>query len=299
MGYTNNSNSFNLIKQLKNRLKTYGELVMFSHTLFSLPFAGIAVLLAAHGVPNTHTLFWMFMALVAGRNGANALNRYVDQHYDALNPRTQNRHMPKGLVSSKETLLITVFCYILFIFSAAMLGPECLILSPFGLILFTLYSYTKRFTWFCHLVLGATCAGAPVGAWIAVTGELSIVPFVLAGIVMLWVSGFDILYGTQDIHFDRDIGLFSIPAYFGFNGARIIAGTLHICMCLLLILLVLITELSLTFSLAIGISVILLLLEHYLVDPSHRKKMNFVSYHLNQIISSLLFVMAAVDILFI
>ncbi len=281
----------------QKRLKTYGELVMFSHTLFSLPFAGIASLIAANGLPEINTLFWMLLALMAGRNGANALNRYVDKTYDALNPRTQHRHMPKGIVSSRETLWLTAICYVLFLLCAAMLGPACLILSPFGLILFTLYSYTKRFTWLCHVILGATCAGAPIGAWVAITGHLDFIPFVIAGIVTLWVSGFDILYGTQDIHFDREIGLFSIPAYFGFTGARWIAAFLHTLMWLLLVSLTFLTQLDFFFSIAVAVSGLLLILEHYLVDPSHRHKMNFVSYHLNQIISSLLFLAAATDLL--
>lgn len=280
----------------RTKLRHYSDLVMFSHTLFSLPFALISMFLAAKGLPDNLTLFWILVALVAGRNGANALNRYVDRHFDAKNPRTAGRHIPSGKVTGKETLILTAICYALFVLAASQLNTLCLILSPVGLALFTLYSFTKRFTWLCHLVLGATCAGAPVGAWFAVTGSFAITPFYIGTIVALWVAGFDIIYGTQDIDFDRKEGLYSIPAAFGLQGALWIARSFHLLMWLLLIGLALFTQLSTVYMAGVLVSGLLLCVEHGLVDPKHRLKMNFASYHINQVISTLLVTVAALDI---
>lgn len=288
-----------IFRKAKNKLKTYGELVMFSHTLFSLPFAMIAMLLAAKGLPSFEVFLWILVALFAGRNGANALNRYVDAEIDIKNPRTSTRHIPAGKVKKKEALYLTIVGYVVFIFAAWMLNPLCFWLSPIALILFTLYSYTKRFTWLCHLVLGATCAGAPVGAWFAVTGKVAFIPFVLAGVVTLWVAGFDILYGTQDIAFDRKEGLFSIPAYFGLTLALWISRAFHGMMIFLLLFIWLFTPLSTVFLLGIIISSFLLIIEHIYVDPSHKGKMNIASYHINQIISMLLLFVTILDIFFI
>ncbi|GAU78524.1 UbiA-like polyprenyltransferase [Fusibacter sp. 3D3] len=286
----------NRMGQLKSKLKTYGELVMFSHTLFSLPFALMAMFLAADGLPSGDLIFWIMLALFAGRNGANALNRYVDSEYDAKNPRTAHRHIPSGSVKRNEALYITIACYILFVFSAAQINGVCFLLSPVALGLFTLYSYTKRFTWLCHVILGITCAGAPVGAWLAVTGRFGLVPFLFAAIVTLWVSGFDIIYGTQDIEFDRSVGLFSIPARFGYHGALWIARLFHFMMWILLIALYFITNLGIVYMIGVILSGILLVLEHYMVEPSHREKMNFASYHINQIISMLLLSVTMIDV---
>lgn len=282
--------------RVKRKLVEYGELVMFSHTIFSLPFAMIAMMLAADGLPDYNIFIWLLIALFAGRNAANALNRYVDQSYDGLNPRTKGRHIPSGAVKSWEALLLTALGYLVFIFAAYQINIVCFILAPFALILFTLYSFTKRFTWLCHMILGATCAGAPVGAWIAVTGNINLIPLIIAAVVALWVGGFDIIYGTQDIEFDRSIGLHSVPAQFGFRGAIWIARGMHFIMWLLLASLPFYTVLSWPFGIGIGLSAVLLFFEHYMVEPEHRKKMNWAAYHVNQVISSLLFITATIDI---
>lgn len=285
-----------IVTKLMRQINTYGELVMFSHTLFSLPFALIAMLIAANGLPELRVLFWMMVCLFAGRNGANALNRYVDRTYDAMNPRTQTRHMPQGKVKSYEVLWLTGICYVLFVIGAWQINTLCLILSPIALILFTLYSYTKRFTWLCHVILGITCAGAPVGAWIAVTGGIHWPPLFLGVIVTLWVAGFDIVYGTQDIEFDQRVGLFSIPARFGLKGALWIAKSFHIMMWLLLVALSSITDLGIIYLIGVAISGFLLLIEHGIIDPKHQLKMNFAAYHINQIISMLLLLSVTLDV---
>lgn len=220
----------------------------------------------------------------------------MDATIDKKNPRTHSRHIPAGTVKRNEALYLTIFAYILFVFSAYMINDLCFYLSPVALFLFTIYSYTKRFTWLCHVILGITVAGAPVGAWLAVTGSFHYIPIVIAAIVTLWVAGFDIIYGTQDIDFDRVEGLFSIPARFGYRGALIIAGLFHMTMWLLMIGLAFLSDLGFIYLLGVFISGILLIIEHYMVDPKHKIKMNFASYHINQIISVILLIVVILDI---
>jgi len=278
------------------KLKSYGELVMFSHTLFSLPFALIAMIWAAGGLPSAATIFWILIALAGARNGANAINRVIDKDIDKKNPRTANRHMPKGLIKDFEVWAIVILCFIIFIFASYMLNPLCFYLSPVALFLFVIYSYTKRFTWICHIILGITCGGAPVGAWLAVTGKLALAPIILGAVVTLWVAGFDIIYATQDIEFDRKLGLFSIPAKFGLSGALYISAFFHFIMILLLISLYFIMHSGFIYLIGIFISAILLTLEHNIVSPTNEKTMKIASYHINQVVSVLIFVFTVLDV---
>ncbi|WP_291633951.1 UbiA-like polyprenyltransferase [Clostridium sp.] len=278
------------------KLKSYGELVMFSHTLFSLPFALIGMIWAAEGLPSAVTIFWILIALVGARNGANALNRIVDKDIDKKNIRTANRHLPKGLVKEYEAWGIVLLCFLIFIIASYELNPLCFMLSPVALFLFVIYSYTKRFTWICHIVLGITCGGAPIGAWLAVTGKFALAPIILGAVVTLWVAGFDIIYATQDIDFDRKTGLFSIPARFGLKGALYISTLFHFIMILLLISLHFIIHTGWMYLLGIFISSILLALEHYIVSPTNEKKMKIASYNINQIVSVLIFICTALDV---
>ncbi|WBW97109.1 UbiA-like polyprenyltransferase [Oceanirhabdus sp. W0125-5] len=277
------------------KIKKYGEVVMFSHTLFSLPFALIGMVWAAGGIPSYDTVFWILVALVGGRNGANALNRIVDKDIDKKNPRTANRHLPRGIVKEYEVWGIVIVCFSIFILAAYKLNTLCFLLSPAALFLFIIYSYTKRFTWACHVVLGIACAGAPVGAWLAVTGEFALAPLVLGAVVMLWVAGFDIIYGTQDIQFDRASGLFSIPARFGLKGALYISRLFHFMMILLLISLYFLMNRGWIYLVGIFISAILLGVEHYMVSPANEKKMKIASYNINQVVSVLIFAFTMID----
>lgn len=281
--------------RLLKRIHLYGELVMFSHTLFSLPFALIAILWASQGKLDGGTLFWILVALIAGRNGANAFNRWVDRDIDAANPRTSQRHLPRKLIKSNEALGLSIVLFMVFEIAAYQLNTLCLLLSPIALFLFITYSYTKRFTWACHLILGITCAGAPVGAWVAMTGELTLVPMMLGSVVILWVSGFDIIYGTQDIEFDREQHLFSIPARFGLKGALKIAQGLHLIMMLGLLSLYFIMDLGNFYLVGLTVATILLALEHYSVEPQNKNKMNLAAYHLNQLISMSLLIFTYLD----
>lgn len=279
-----------------NKIKTYGELVMFSHTIFSLPFAMISMFIASRGLPSPEVFLWIMVALFAGRNGANALNRWVDREIDSKNPRTRGRHLPSGKVKEFEVLGITFICYALFAYAAYKLNFVCFVLSPVALFLFTIYSYTKRFTWACHIVLGITVAGAPVGAWLAVDPTFNIIPFVIAAVVAFWVAGFDILYGTQDIDFDRANEVYSIPMYFGLDNALLIAKAFHGMMLVLLIGLGIYMGFVWIYFVGICISAALLVVEHNNVNPKNEKIMKKVSYSINQTISMIIFIFTTLEI---
>ena len=192
-------------------------------------------------------------------------------------------------------LASVVFCFSIFVLAAYKLNPLCFALSPLALFLFIIYSYTKRFTWICHIVLGITCGGAPVGAWLAVTGKFALAPIVLGAVVTLWVAGFDIIYATQDIEFDRKTGLFSIPAKFGLKGALYISSLFHFITILLLISLYFIMNVGWIYLLGIFISSILLITEHYIVSPTNTRKMKIASYNINQVVSVCIFIFTVLD----
>ncbi|MPY15508.1 UbiA-like polyprenyltransferase [Paenibacillus glucanolyticus] len=274
-----------MINKFVHKTKMFEELVMFSHTLFSLPFAIISMIWAAGGIPSWRVMLWSLVALVAARNGANAFNRIADLKFDAANPRTANRHMPRKLLLSREVHVFVIVNFAIFILAAGMLNLLCLVLSPVAVVLICSYSYTKRFTWLCHLYLGFTIASAPIGAWFAVTGQFAIIPFIIGTVVMLWIAGFDIIYATQDIEFDRNTGLFSIPGVFGLKGALLISRSLHGIMVMLLVSLYVIQGLGWLYLTGIIISMLLLATEHRIIKPSSRKVMNLASYNLNQVIS--------------
>ncbi len=281
------------------RIKTYGKLVMFPHTLFSIPFGLISMLIAAKGFPPFWVAFWIIIALVSARTAANALNRLIDKDIDAKNKRTAYRHIPAGTVSVKEAMLLTSVCILLLIVSAFMLRPVCVMLLPVPLFLITVYSYTKRFTRGCHIVLGAASACAPIGAWIAVTGDISLVSILLGAAVTLWVSGFDMIYAVLDIEHDRGEGLHSIPASFGAKKALIISSAFHAAAVILLIFTGILSHLDWVYYAGMVIIAALLSFEHVFVSPDDPKKITFASYNLNQAVSAVFLLFSGSDILLI
>ncbi|MBV8202130.1 MAG: UbiA family prenyltransferase, partial [Acidobacteria bacterium] len=209
-------------------------MIKFEHTLFALPFAFMGMLLAAGGWPPWRTVGWIVAAMVGARSAAMGWNRLVDRRIDAANPRTAGRALPAGLVTPAFVAAFVAASAALLVVAAWRLNPLALALSPVALGVLLLYSYTKRFTWASHLVLGLALAGAPLGAWIAVRGDLGVPPLVLGGAVLLWVAGFDVLYALQDLDFDRRTGLHSVPARFGVRGALWLSALLHAAMLALL-----------------------------------------------------------------
>jgi 4-hydroxybenzoate polyprenyltransferase len=278
------------------KLKTYGNLVMFSHTIFSLPFAFISMLIAADGMPKLSVFFWIGVAFLGARTGANSVNRLIDKDIDAKNPRTANRHMPRGAVKKVEVIFISIISFALLSLAAFMLNPRCAMLLPVAISLFLLYSYTKRFTWACHIVLGIISGGAPVGAWIAVTGKISWIALVLGAANALWVSGFDIIYGSQDVDFDRKEGLYSIPAVFGIKNALIISTLFHTAAVVILIYVYFIANMSWLYLIGLLIIMALLYKEHRIVSPNNLKDVNIASYSINQLVSIAFLIFSVADI---
>ncbi len=212
------------------RIKDYFSLVVFSHTLFAMPFALIGFFLAIGYSGYTFkvpTLLFTLACMVLARNAAMGFNRWADRHIDQKNPRTANREIPSGLISGNAALLFSIASAILFVIAAGFINPLCLKLSPVALLIILGYSYTKRFTWLCHIILGLGLAIAPIGAYIAVTGQFHWLPLLFSGIVLTWVGGFDIIYALQDEDFDKSNGYFSIPSQVGVRNALVISSVLH------------------------------------------------------------------------
>lgn len=287
-----------VLSKIKNKILDYGTLVMFSHTIFSLSFALISMLIAGNNKLNFHTIFWILIAFLGARTGANALNRVIDAEIDARNPRTATRQLPQGLMNKKEILIFVIICFAIMVFAAYKLNTICLILSPIALFLMTIYSYTKRFTWACHIVLGITSAAAPVGAWLAVTGKISLLPLVMGAANTLWVAGFDIIYGAQDYDFDTTNGIHSIPARFGVKNALLISRVFHIIAlsCLFLVGL-LAKELGIIYYIGLSIIAVLFIIQHKLVSPDNLKNVKVASYNVNQVISIVFLLAGVIDCL--
>lgn len=281
------------------KARTYADLVMFGHSLFGLPFAYLGAILATRGRgPITwQQLLWITFAMVGARNGANALNRLIDHRIDALNPRTRMRHLPQGIVSRKEVALIAAGCLVLFAISAAALNPLCLKLLPLALTVLVVYSFTKRFTWASHLVLGSAVGMAPMGGWIAIREAIELPTLVLGAAVGTWVAGFDIIYATLDIEFDRQYGLHSIPARFGRRGSLLISAFLHGLTIVLFLALVPLLELGAAYIAGCLIAALLLWYEHALVSSGDIAKVQTASYTVNQLIAPIMFLAGMLDMI--
>ncbi|MBI4683560.1 MAG: UbiA family prenyltransferase [Nitrospirae bacterium] len=275
---------------LVGKIADYLRLIKFSHSVFALPFAFTSALIAAEGIPSMAQIFWITLAMVGGRSGAMGMNRIIDRKYDALNPRTKNRELPRGVISTWEAFTFTIIAFAFLVLAAYMLNPLCLKMSPLVLLVLFTYSYTKRFTWLCHIVLGIALSLAPLGAWVAVRGTLDFEIFPLCFAVMFWVAGFDALYGLQDLDFDRREGLYSIPRVFGINASLWIARIFHLITVILLLSLIPIFQLSVFYLIGVIIASGLLLYEHSLVKPTDLSKLDMAFFNMNGYISVTVFI---------
>ncbi|HTG85833.1 MAG TPA: UbiA-like polyprenyltransferase [Pyrinomonadaceae bacterium] len=267
------------------------EMIKIEHTLFALPFAFLGAVLAANGVPTAWQITWIVVAMVGARSAAMAFNRISDSRFDARNPRTASRAIPAGLLSVGFVWAFTVVFAALFLFAASMLNRLTLILAPIALASVLLYSFTKRWTQFSHIVLGWCLAIAPTGAWIAVRGEIgSPVPLLLSLVVLLWTAGFDILYACQDYEFDRREGLRSIPARFGIARALWIARSLHAAAFLALVWLYLVTGLGPIAIAGVIATGALLVYQHSLVRADDLQRLNAAFFTTNAFVSVILLV---------
>ncbi len=281
-------------------LGTVLEMIKIEHTLFALPFAFLGMVLAAEGMPALATAGWIVVAMVGARSAAMGFNRLADRGIDAENPRTATRALPAGAVSPAAVALFVAASSALLVVAAWRLNPLALALSPLALAIVLGYSYTKRFTWASHLVLGLALAGAPLGAWIAVAGDVSAAAFALAGAVLLWVAGFDVLYALQDLDFDRRRGLHSIPARFGVRGALVLSALLHAGVLGLLAWVPALYEpglLGAGWWIGWAGCAALLLWQHWVVRPRDLSRLNAAFFSANAALSAWIFAAAAVDIL--
>jgi 4-hydroxybenzoate polyprenyltransferase len=273
------------------------EMIKWEHSVFALPFALMGAVLAAGGWPAWRTLGWIVVCMVAARTAAMAFNRLVDARLDAANPRTAMRALPAGKLSMGFVGVFTAAACVAFVAGAAMLNTLTLELAPVALGVVLAYSYMKRVTRWSHLVLGLALGIAPAAAWIAVRGTLAPRAVLLTAIVMLWVGGFDVLYACQDCEHDRSAGLFSVPAAFGMERAFTIARAMHAGMVLLLFAMLRVFGLGWIALVGVCLVAVLLGYEHSIVSPKDLRRMNAAFFTLNGVISVVLFLFVAGDVL--
>jgi 4-hydroxybenzoate polyprenyltransferase len=280
------------------QLRVVLEMIKFEHTLFALPFALVGMALAAEGWPGWRTLGWIAVAMVGARSAAMGFNRLVDREIDAANPRTRSRALPAGLVTPRFVGLFVAASVALLLLAAWRLNPLCVALAPLALAVLLGYSYTKRFTALSHLVLGTALGGAPLGAWIAVRGDVAPAPLALAAAVVLWVAGFDVLYALQDREFDRQAGLRSIPARLGVRGALWVSGLLHLGTLALLALLPALYPPGLGVAYWIGLAgcAALLAYQHAILRPGDLSRLDAAFFTANGVLSVWLLLATAADL---
>jgi 4-hydroxybenzoate polyprenyltransferase len=270
-------------------------MIKWEHSIFALPFALCGAMLAANGLPSARQLFWIVVAMVSARSAAMAFNRLVDADYDAANPRTAMRALPAGMLSRTFVAFFVVISAAVLVLAAYELNWLAFRLSPVALAIVLLYSYTKRFTRWSHLVLGFALGVAPAAAWIAVKGNLDLRILLLTFAVTFWVAGFDVLYACQDIEFDRTAKLYSLPSRLGIKRSLLVARLLHFTMFLFLLLLLPVFGLG-TIAL-VGITAVALLLgyEHSLVKADDLSKLDAAFFTMNGVIAVAFFVFVAAD----
>lgn len=285
-------------------MKDYLSLIKFSHTVFALPFAFLGFFLATHhtGEPVSWRLFMLvLLCMVFARSAAMAFNRYLDRDIDKQNPRTKIREIPAGIIPPRSALMFVVGSSVLFILSTWFINPICFYLSPLALFVILGYSYTKRFTYLCHFVLGLGLSLAPIGAYLAVSGSFAIIPLLYSGAVLLWVSGFDIIYALQDDDFDKSLHLHSVPVRLGRKNALRLSTLLHV-LCALLIIgaAYLLQSEYLVFSALLWVAslifIALLFYQHTLVKPHDLSKVNLAFFTTNGLASLLFGTLVVLDI---
>ncbi len=269
-------------------MKKYFSLVLFAHTIFAMPFAFIGFFLAV--TTTGHEFNWvklvlMILCMIFARNAAMAFNRYLDREFDIKNQRTARRDIPAGRISAREALIFTVINCLFFLLTTFFINRLVFFLAPIALIIVLGYSYTKRFTALCHLVLGLGLSLAPLGAYLVVTGAFAALPVLFSLAVLCWVSGFDIIYALQDEHFDRQENLRSIPALLGTERALRVSTVLHVLSAVFIILPVFLTPLSWFYYAGVGIYTGLLIFQHSLVKPNDLSRVNLAFQTTNGIAS--------------
>lgn len=280
-----------MLISLKDKMLTFGRMIKFSHTVFALPFALSAVAMAWQvRQPSFLQLIWILAAMVGARSAAMGFNRIADANIDLKNRRTAIREIPAGLLSIKEAVFFVFLSSAVFIFSAAMLSPLCFYLSFPVLFFLFFYSYTKRFTKYCHLYLGFAIGLAPLGAWVAVTGTFSPAVGLLSLALTTYIAGFDILYACQDIEFDKAQELFSMPSRIGAEKAMAVSSMLHVATIIFLYAMYAVSGMHPVFLVFLSAIGLLLMVEHRLVKPDDLSRIHIAFFHMNSVVSVLLFI---------
>lgn len=277
------------------RWREYGDMIKLEHTIFALPFALTGTIVAANGWPGWAVLFWVVLAMSGGRTFAMALNRLIDAELDARNPRTRGRAIPAGRVQPWEALALAGGALVLMAWATWQLPLICRQLWPLAILILAAYSYTKRFTWLSHLVLGLALGAGAAGGWLAVTGSFAPGTFILAGAVILWVAGFDIIYACQDEQFDRAEGLHSVPARLGLARGLKLSAALHAVTVVLLVLFGWIQSLGWIFAAGVAAAAGMLWYEHRLVSPTDLTRVDQAFFAINGWVSVGLFACTLLD----
>jgi 4-hydroxybenzoate polyprenyltransferase len=279
-----------------SKTRTTLEMIKWEHSIFALPFALTATILAAHGLPPWQTVVWILVAMVSARSCAMAFNRWADADIDAANPRTKSRAIPAGLLSRQFVLGFTVLMAAIFVVASAELNRLTLFLSPLVLFVLLGYSYLKRLTRWSHLGLGVALGLAPSAAWIAVRGSLDPRILVLSAAVTLWAAGFDVLYACQDFDHDRAAGLYSLPRAIGIPAAFWAARVMHLAMLALLVWFAFLFQFRVIGWLGIAAVALLLAYEHSLVSPRDLHRLNAAFFTMNGVIATVFLAFVAADL---
>ena len=282
------------------KLKIILEMIKFEHSIFALPFAFMGAVLGNIVVegawPTWLEIFWVTVAMVGARSAAMSLNRLIDRFIDAKNPRTANRAIPAGLISVSEVVLFIIVSFLVMFVAAYQLNDLAVKLLPLAVFVLVLYSYTKRFTWLCHFILGVAIGFGPLGGWVATTGQVDAIGLLLFASVLFWTAGFDIIYACQDADFDRKEGLYSMPSRFGIANALAVARLCHAVTFIGLVSLYAAADLSIWFLIGVLISGAILLYEHRLVKPTDLSKLDVAFFNMNGVLSVVMFVFTMIDL---
>ncbi len=272
------------------------EMIKFEHTLFALPFAYLGALLAAGGLPGLGTCLWILLAMVGARTAAMGFNRIVDLPFDAKNPRTRVRALPRGEAKKGEAWAMVIIAAAAYFYAAYSLNPLAFSLSPWFLAIVLVYSYTKRFTALCHVFLGLSIGLAPIAGWVAVRGDIGIIPVLLGVGVLFWVAGFDVLYACLDEEFDRNMGLHSIPAAIGKKGAFLVSAFFHILAFTAFVMIGPLAGLNWVYYIGLAATFILLVMQRRVISPDDLSRMDMAFFTFNAAISIILFMGTAISV---
>jgi len=282
------------------KTRIFLEMIKFEHTIFALPFAFVGAILGAVSMqdrlPSWAEIGWIVLAMIGARSAAMGLNRLIDKAIDLRNPRTEGRALPAGLLKSGEVLLFIIASFALLFYASFQLNTLAVILLPLAVFMLVIYSYTKRFTWLCHVVLGLTIALAPLGGWVAVTGAVDWTAMILYVSVALWTAGFDIIYACQDFEFDRKERLHSIPARFGLSRALAMARVFHFCTGVGFIALYWLTDLGLGYLIGLLVALFILFYQHRLVKPDDLTRLDTAFFTMNGTLSMVVFFFTLLDL---